>query len=78
MVRKKSWYRKDTKRKLEGIKPKNSLDIIYELNFRGVTPIQLSSFLKIKESTAKRILKLDKLLDSDQAERLKRYLDEGN
>lgn len=78
MVRKKSWYRKDTKRKLEEDKPKNSLDLVYELNFRGVDSVELSNLLKIKDSTAERILKLDKLLDQNQAERIKRYLDERN
>ena len=75
---KKLWYRKDVKRKLEGSKPKNPLDVMYEIRFRGVTAEELRSILGVKLCRAEAILKLDRLPDAKQTERLKRYLDEGN
>lgn len=75
---KKLWYRKDVKRKLEGSKPKNALDVMYEIRFRGVTTEELRSILEVKLCRAEAILKLDRLPDAEQTERLKRYLDEGN
>lgn len=75
---KKLWCRRDTKRKLEGSKPKNALDVMYEIRFRGVTVEELRSILGVKLCRAEAILKLDRLPDAEQTERLKRYLDEGN
>lgn len=72
------WYRKDVKRKLEGSKPKNALDVMYEIKFRGVTVEELRSILGVKLCRAQAIFDLDRLPDAKQTERLKRYLDEGN